>query len=54
MINGIYVNSGNVSCTSLITGNSIGNNARDCKVAISDGILAVNGDITMVNIRCPK
>jgi gliding motility-associated-like protein len=44
--NGIFVNSGNVSCTSLISSNSW-NNSRDCKVAITDGILNVNGNISM-------
>ena len=45
--NGIYVNSGFVTCTSLTSSNS-GNPNRDCKVVISTGgILTVNGDITM-------
>jgi len=45
--NGIYVNSGFVTCTSLTSING-GNPNRDCKVAISTGgILTVNGDITM-------
>jgi len=44
--NGIYVNSGFVTCTSLTSGNSTKDN-RDCKVAISDGILTVNGNIVM-------
>ena len=47
--NGLYVNSGIVTCASLTSANS-GNNSRDCKVAISaGGILTVNGNIVMGN-----
>ncbi len=45
-INGIYINSGNVTCTSLTSSNS-GSNSRGCSVAISDGTLTVNGNIQM-------
>ncbi len=45
-INGIYVNSGSVSCSSLTSSNS-GHNNRDCRVLISDGTLTVNGNISM-------
>jgi hypothetical protein len=48
-INGIYINSGTVSCTSLTSSNSTGN-SRVCTVAISDGNLTVNGNIQMGNI----
>ena len=47
--NGLYVNSGIMTCASLTSANS-GNNSRDCKVAISaGGILTVNGNIVMGN-----
>lgn len=44
--NGLYVNSGFVTCTSL-TSTDGGNPNRDCQVGISDGSLTVNGDIAM-------
>jgi gliding motility-associated-like protein len=44
--NGILVESGTVTCSSVASLNS-GNNLRDCKVGISDGSLTVSGNITM-------
>ncbi len=46
--NGIFVNSGQVTCTSITSVNS-GTDARDSKVAITDGTLTVNGNIAMNN-----
>ena len=47
--NGIFVNTGFVTCTSVTSSNS-GNNGRDCKVGIgAGGILTVNGNIAMGN-----
>jgi len=44
--NGIYLNSGNLTCASLLSSNSA-NNDRHCRVTISTGVLTVNGNIVM-------
>ncbi len=46
--NGIYVNSGIVTCASLTSSNSA-SDSRDCKVGISTGTLTINGNIAMGN-----
>ncbi|MBW6502416.1 MAG: hypothetical protein K0B05_13580, partial [Bacteroidales bacterium] len=44
--NGLFLNSGIVTCISLTSSNSVNINRR-CRVVISDGTLNVNGNITM-------
>ena len=46
--NGIHINSGNFTCASLMGTNSSDDNNR-CSVTIADGILTVNGSISMGN-----
>ncbi len=46
--NGLFLNSGIVTCSSLTSSNS-NNPNRKCRVVISSGTLSVNGNITMGN-----